>query len=170
MGTKEKNLGWYRIQEKARFSWPPLIAFYTTPFLRVALAANDAKKHYKTFTEADVTPEMIAPEIIVFSPSHASDGADIANVDTIVLLPRNTKDPGQAIHPTEMKDASQEYKNLLGFTGEGRGMVAIFPVNVWTEGVEMHVVFDRAIPSAMGANAVGGCTDCKCRIYLKNIY
>ena len=54
IGIKEKDVSWYRIKEKASFSWPPLVAFYTTPFLRVVLAANEAKKHYKTFTEADV--------------------------------------------------------------------------------------------------------------------
>jgi hypothetical protein len=26
LGTKSKDLGWYRIQEKAHFTWPPLIA------------------------------------------------------------------------------------------------------------------------------------------------
>ena len=110
LGTKSKELGWYRIQEKARFTWPPLIAVYTTPFLRVALAANAAKKQYKPFTEADVTPDMIKPEILVYAESHAVLGTDIANVETIVVLPHNSKDASQAVHPTEMKDASQEYK------------------------------------------------------------
>src|SRR6266852_2889069 len=69
LGTKSKELSPYRIQEKARWSWPPLIAVYTTPFLRVALAANAAKRQYHAFTEADVTPEMTAPEIHVYATS-----------------------------------------------------------------------------------------------------
>jgi hypothetical protein len=169
LGTKAKDLGGYRIQEKARWSWPPLIGFYTTPFLRVALAANAAKKQYKTFTEADVTPDMVKPEILVYAPSHAAQGADIASVETIVVLPRNGKDPGQAVHPTEVKDASEAYKNLLGFSGEGKGLVATFPLDAWREDFEVHVVFDRAIPSSQGPNAVGGCTDCKSRIYLDKV-
>jgi hypothetical protein len=79
LGTKAKDLGPYRIQEKARWSWPPLIAYYTTPLFRVALAANTAKKHYRQFTEADVTPEMLAPEIQVYAAPHSVQGTEIAN-------------------------------------------------------------------------------------------
>jgi hypothetical protein len=119
IGNKAKDLGAYRIQEKARWSWPPLIGFYTTPFLRVALAANVAKKHYKVFKENDVTKEMLAPEIQVYAPSHAA-GTDIANVETIVVMPGKSKDRSLAIQPRTITDATEEYKNLFGFSGEGR--------------------------------------------------
>jgi len=169
MGTKAKDLGWYRIQEKARFTWPPLIALYTTPFLRVALAANNAKKHYKVFTEADVTHEMLAPEIQVLVPSQWADGGAIANVETIVLLPHNSKDASQAIHPAQTKDPPEEYKDIPGFPGGGKSLIAIFPIAVWKEGNDVRVVFDRAIPGAMGPKALGGCTDCKARLYLDKV-
>ena len=172
LGTKSKDLGWYTVQEKARFTWPPLIAVYTTPFLRVALAANAATKQYKTFTEADVTPDMIKPEILVYAKSHTVQGADIANADianveTIVVLPHNSKDANQAVHPTEMKDVSQKYKNLLGFSGEGKGLVAIFPIDAWNENNDLRVVFDKTIPGSSGG--LGACRDCKSRIYLGNV-
>ena len=172
LGTKSKDLRWYSVQEKARFTWPPLIAVYTTPFLRVALAANAAKKQYKTFTEADVTPDMIKPEILVYAKSHTVQGADIANADianveTIVVLPHNSKDANQAVHPTEMKDVSQEYKNLLGFSGEGKGLVAIFPIDAWNENNDLRVVFDKTIPGSRPG--LGACRDCKSRIYLGNV-
>lgn len=169
LGAKTKDLGWYRVQEKARWSWPPLIALYTTPFLRVALAANAAKRQYKTFTEADVTPEMLEPEILVYAPSHDVQGADIANVETVVLLPHDTKDPSKAVHPQRVAEASQAYKNLLGFSGEGRGLVAVFPLESWRDDYDVHVVFDKAIPGSHGANSVGGCMDCRSRIYLEKI-
>jgi len=168
-GAKNKDVWPYRIQEKARWSWPPLIAVYTTPVLRVALAANAAKKRYQVFTEKDVTPDLIAPEIQVFAPSQSLEGAAIANVVTIVLLPHNSKDTSQAIHPTRIIEASQEYKNLLGFSAEGRGLVAVFPIDVWTENNEVHVVFDSGIPSSQGRGKLGGCTDCKSRIYLDKV-
>jgi len=168
-GARSKDLGWYRVQEKARFTWPPQIAAYTTPFLRVALAANAAKKQYKAFSEADVTPDMIRPEIVVYAESKDVGGAAIANVLTIVILPHNSKEVSQAIHPISVKNASEEYKNLAGFTGEGTGLVAIFPIDVWNENNDLRVVFDRGIPSSHGPNAVGGCLDCKSRIYLDRI-
>jgi hypothetical protein len=170
-GTKTKELSPYRIQEKARFSWPPLLAVYTTPFLRVALAANAAKKQYRTFTEADVTPDMLAPEIQVFATSKSIGGTGIANVVTVVLLPHNAKNPPQAIQPTRTITAPEAYKNLFGFTGEGQGLIAVFPLDVWTEDKDVHIVFDAGIPNSnpFGTGGLGGCTDCKGRIYLEKI-
>ncbi len=43
LGAKSKELTAYKIQEEARWSWPPEIGVFTTPFLRVALAAHTAK-------------------------------------------------------------------------------------------------------------------------------
>lgn len=169
LGNKAKDLGPYPIQEKARWSWPPLIAYYTTPFLRVALAANTAKKHYKPFTEADVTPEMLAPEIQVYAPPQLVEGAEIANVETIIVLPSKRKDTGQAIQPTRISDASEEFKNLYGFSGEGKGRLAVFPIDIWQESNEVHVVFDRGIPSSQGPGKMGGCSDCKSPIYLAKV-
>src|ERR1700687_1697063 len=168
-GARAKELSPYKIQEKARWSWPPLIAVYTTPFVRAALAANVAKRHYKQFTEADVTSEMIAPEIHVYAPSQHTEGTSIANVETIVVLPYNSKDNSQAVHPIRMNEASEQYKNLFGFSGEGRGMRAVFSLEVWREDNELHVVFDRGIPGSQGLGAVGGCANCKSRIYLNKI-
>jgi hypothetical protein len=168
-GVKEKNVTAYRIQEKARFSWPPLIGAYTTPFIRVAIAANAAKRQYRAFTAADVTPEMIAPEVLVYAPSKSLGGAQIANVVTIALLPVGSKDLQQAIHPIRISEAPEQYRNLLGFEAEGRGILAAFPVSVWTEDKEIHIVFDQRIPSSNGGGSLGGCTDCKVKIYLDKV-
>jgi hypothetical protein len=171
LGTKSKELDPYKIQEKARFSWPPLIAVYTTPFLRVALAANTAKKQYRAFNEADVTPDMIAAEIQVFATSKSLGDAGIANVVTVILLPHNAKNPQQAIRPARTGAASEQYKNVFGITGEGQGLIAVFPIDVWTEDKDVHVVFDAGIPPSnpFGTGGLGGCTDCKSRIYLEKI-
>jgi hypothetical protein len=135
----------------------------------VALAANAAKKQYRAFTEANVTPEMIAPEIQIYAASQSLGGAAIANAQTIVVLPHNSKDTNRAVHPTRMNEASEEYKNLFGFSGEGRGIVAVFPLEVWTENNEVQIVFDTGIPSSNGAGALGGRADCKVRIYLEKV-
>jgi excisionase family DNA binding protein len=141
-------------------------------FLRVALAANAAKKQYRVFTEANVTPEMIAPEIQIYASSQSLGGTAIANVQTIVVLPHNSKDSNRAVHPTRMNEASEEYKNyknLFGFGGEGKGMLAVFPLDVRTENNELHVVNDTGIPSSNGAGSLGGCTDCKVRLYPEKV-
>lgn len=169
LGTSTKEVRPYKIQEKARWSWPPLIGYYTTPFIRVALAANAAKRRYQSFTEANVTPEMTVPAIEVYAPSHSVGGAEIANVVTVVLLPHGSKDTSRAIQPEKMEDVTEQYKNLFGFTGEGGGKVAFFPLDAWSENYDVHVVFDREIPSSQGSGSRGGCTDCKARIYLDKI-
>lgn len=46
----------------------------------------------------------------MFAPSHPVQGTEIANVESVVLLPHDSKDPGKAIQPTTTKDASQEYR------------------------------------------------------------
>ena len=168
-GTSERDLGWYRIQEKARWSWPPLIATYTTPYLRVALAANEAKKRYKIFTAAEVTPDMLAPVIVVRAWSRYSVDREVANVLMIVLLPHDSKDAAEAIHATEMQDASQ-----FGFTEKGKGLLAVFPLESWREDKDLRVVFDREIPGSHADDAhlpssTGSCKDCKSRIYLKSV-
>src|SRR4029077_4043818 len=104
LGDSDVLLGLHKLIEpvqdsrKGRWTWPPLIAVYTRPFLRVALSANVVKRHYKQFTEADVTSGMIAPEIHVYAASQHVEGTAIANVETIVVLPYNSKDDSQAVH------------------------------------------------------------------------
>ncbi len=73
------------------------------------------------------------------------------------------------MHPTRTFDMPEQYKNLFGFSAEGRGLVAIFPLDVWTESNDVHVVFDTGIPSSHGVGDVGGCTDRKVRINLKDV-
>jgi hypothetical protein len=175
LGSGTKELKPYVVQEKtSAFKWSgPVIAVYTTPFLRVALAANAAKRQYVQFSETDVTQQMTAPEIHVFAPSVPAGGTRIANVKTIVLIPVGSKDLSQTIRPKQMLEATQEYKNLFGFTGQGQAQLAVFPLDAWHEGNEIHVVFDRAISASSGSSGIksigSGCSDCKVRISLDKI-
>ena len=98
-------------------------------------------------------------------------GTGVANVVTIVLLPHDSKNSQQAIQPVRIAAASEQYKNLFGFTGEGQGMLAVFPLDVWTEDKDVHVVFNTGIPNSnpLGTGGLGGCTDCKSRVYLSKV-
>jgi hypothetical protein len=102
---------------------------------------------------------MIAPEIQVYAWSSSVEGTAIANVEAVVLLPYGSRDKGQAVHPTQVSEATEQYKNLFGFSGEGRGLLAVFPLDLWRESNEVHVVFDRY-------NSHAHCSDCKWRITL----
>lgn len=166
-GNKQKNVDLYKLQAPARFSWPPRVGGFTTPFLRIALAANAAKKKYKTFGPSDVTAEMLAPEIHIIASSQSAGGTAVANVETIVVLPKGIKDPSKAIQPTRTFPLDEQYQNLYGFTAEGRGMIAVFPLSILREDNEVRVVFDKKIPDARGA--AGHCIDCAVPLKLKDI-
>ena len=112
---------------------------YSTPFIRVAVAANTAKRKYKPFTEADVTPEMIAPELHVCAFPMIF-GANIIDIETIIIMPHNGKDQSLVIRPTEASELSGSYKNIFGFSAEGKGLLAKFPVTALDEDVDVHLL------------------------------
>lgn len=113
-GVITKSSGW---------SWGSIhIATFSTPYMRVAMAARQAKKAYRKFTAADVTPEMIAPELHVYAwpqvngadkPQRDPIGGNAiydsspvggVNVTAIVITPRKGKQESKmanAIHPVD---------------------------------------------------------------------
>jgi hypothetical protein len=123
-------------------------ACFTTPYSRVAFAAQEAKKKYETFTELQVTPEMVAPVVEVFAlpqPSYVMGSGRVGQpigVKRIVVMPAKSKDPSQVIQPAEQIDLDQRYSNLLGSSWEARGILARFPLAVVSVGNEVRVVYD----------------------------
>jgi hypothetical protein len=131
---------------------------FTTPFSRVVAAASAARKKYQPFTAADVTAEMIRPEVQVIALSRPSmkDERTIANVEAVIIMPRGSKDPSKAIQPQKTSEVSEDYQNLFGAEVHGRGVVATFPVSVVNDANEVRVVYDVAV----GPGFIQSCTDC----------
>jgi hypothetical protein len=123
-------------------------ACFTTPYSRVAFAAQEAKKKYEPFTERQVTPEMVAPVVEVFAlpqPSYIMGSGRVGQpigVKRIVVMPVNGKDPSQVIQPAEQLDLDERYSNLLGSSWEAKGILARFPLAVVSVGNEVRVVYD----------------------------
>jgi hypothetical protein len=121
------------------------IACFTTPYSRVVGAAKAAKKKYKPFTAADVTQEMLVPEVHILVPAFvdaSEQGAAASNVEAVVIMPKGSKDRTQALHPSASGELTAEFKNLAGAEWEGRGIRATFPLSVLSEANEVHVVYD----------------------------
>lgn len=154
------------------------------------MAARQAKKAYRKFTPADVTPEMIAPELHVYAWSqfnganqptrdpiggaaiHDRAPAGAANVTAIVITPKKGKQEHKmaaAIHPTRFEPIPTLWQNLFGAEIQAFGMVAAFPLSALSEENEVHVIYDR--PATMGMNAIGGrhCDDCSAEFKLKKV-
>jgi hypothetical protein len=116
---------------------------FTTPYSRVAQAAQDAKKKYAAFTEADVTPEMLAPGVEVLAlPQQRLFGTGMVNVEAVVMMPVKSKDRAAAILSSESVAMDSRYQNLLGATFDAKGIVARFPLSVLTEGNAVRFVYD----------------------------
>lgn len=150
---------------RTAWSWAASVNF-STPYLRVALAAHSAKRKYLPFSEADVTPEMIAPELHVYAfPRPREGSAAVINVEAVVITPKRAKDRQQAIHPLRSDNLPLEFRNLLGYSGEGQGLLAVFPLALLTEEHEIHVVYDQRITTSRQDSG----TDVAFPIRLKNV-
>jgi hypothetical protein len=134
-----------------------MIGCFTTPYSRVAAAASAAREAYKPFGEADVTPEMTAPDVHVHAFSFSRQGRPsgglrigggrrgdlgMVNVVAVVVLPKDSKDRSKAIQPDRSEEDLGTYQNAYGAQFTGRNLLAVFPLSVLTESNEVHVVFD----------------------------
>ncbi len=114
-GSSRKAVPRYVIRKGGFFGsvYKPVLGVFTTPFLRVAQAAFEAKKQYKVFSAADVSREMLAPVLLVYGFSPA-DGARIASVQSIIVTPKGRHEPETAIRPDSSKEVPVEFRNQMG--------------------------------------------------------
>lgn len=123
----------------------PLTALYTTPFLRVALAAGEAKAQYRPFDEAAVSAELLLPGVVeVYAPARPPEaryGSPAVSVKAVVVMPSGGKDAALAIHPTRTVPGIERYANLLGATQDAIGLTAHFPLRALSEGNELRVIY-----------------------------
>lgn len=160
------------LSEKSGWSWGSLhIATFSTPFMRVAAAAGQAKKEYKRFAAAEVTAELIAPELHVYAWA-TTEGVSTSNVSAVVITPKKgsqAEKMERAVHPTRFEPIPQQFQNLFGATAQGVGRMAVFPLSALSQGNEVHVVYDRS--ATIGGNAAGGvkCDDCKAGFNLSGV-
>lgn len=133
---------------------------YTTPFLRVAKAANEAKRQYGTFSEADVTADMIEPVMRMHCFHNQVDGnrmgSGVADVQNVLIIPRGG---GAPIRPLKSAQTEETFGNVLGAKGTAMGLDVTFPLAVISPENEVHVIYSRTIypkPGGLG----GSCNDC----------
>jgi hypothetical protein len=158
---KTASLGSYRLH----------VATFSTPYMRVAAAARDAKTTYRAFTEADVTPEMIAPELHIYAWPQM-DGPEAVGVKAVVITPRSGKQEqkaARAIHPIRFEDAPVVFRNWFGASFEGRGRMAVFPLTALSEENEVHVIYERRVALKVSGSPMVSfsCEDCDVEFKLK---
>ncbi|MCK7494765.1 MAG: hypothetical protein MZW92_29300 [Comamonadaceae bacterium] len=108
--------GIYKIQEQTIWGDGPVLGYFTTPYSRVALGGDAGPKHGKPYTAADVTPDMLRPELHVYARAQAVYGNKnrIANVTKVFVVPYQSKDLSAAIQPTRTQDVTDDEWNVMG--------------------------------------------------------
>lgn len=140
-GTAAKNIRFYPARGGAFDIGANISVAYSTPYIRVAFAANEAKRRYKPFTAADVTDEMKASELRVYAPAWAgSDKRTIVSPEAIVVLQGGEN--GSVVQPTSTQEMTEEFQNLFGAKADGHSMVAAFPLSALKDGNVIRVVWN----------------------------
>jgi len=139
--------------------------YYSTPFIRVALAAQDAKRNYKPFTAADVTEDLIAPELHVYAEAHEvrtlrsplkrGEVRDAIGVTAVVVARKKAKEPDNVIQPLRTLAVPVSVKNLFGAVFEATGMTAAFPIDALDNDREIRVVYTNGKERAFRFEGIG---------------
>lgn len=120
---------------------------FTTPYSRVAGAAQEARRTYQKFSAANVDEAMLAPvvEVVAFPvPSFIMGRGKVGpplDVKAVVIMPRKSKDRSAAVLPTVETEVERGYQNLYGATFEAKGIRAFFPLSVLSESNEIRFVY-----------------------------
>jgi hypothetical protein len=142
----EKKGEWcYRLSNKRMLAGDTLasdftVGCFTTPYSRVALAANMAREKLETFDAEHLPAEMLAPELHVHAFPRTEAG--VISVQKVLVMPRKSKDPAQAVQPTRTEDAVAMYRNLMGAQFEGKGLTAVFPLEVLSDANDVRIVYE----------------------------
>ena len=166
LGSAAKEAPFYEVRRPGFVgSSMPRLGYFTTPYLRVAQAAYEAKKQHKSFSVASVTPAMTASELHVYGIAQVV-GARVANVQNIVITPKDAHEAEKAIHPTSMVEIPVEFRNLMGMEAQGKSLLAVFLLDALREGFEIHIIYDSGVPNG---SRTSFCEDCFMEFDLKKI-
>jgi len=125
-------------------------AYLTTPFLRVAIAASEARRNMLLFTAKDVTSDMLRPVARVYVPVYGQQSL-VTGYQTgaqkhpshIVIRPLGASEPTDAIQPLSLKPFDASTLPLSFLSKMGQGIVADFPLGAVRAGHEFYIVLLR---------------------------
>lgn len=127
------------------------LAALTTPFLRVAMAAREAKERYRPFTSSDVTKAMLEPVATVHAPcARWKEGRyvrAIAPAEQVVIIEGDEDSPTGVVHPSrsrlfrEPEDWLAVFNSFLNYTDGCPGVVAEFPLTALKSGRRLVVTY-----------------------------
>lgn len=114
---------------------------FTTPFLRVEIAASEAKEKLMVFVPSDVTEEMLAPVLIVTVYPFIYDFSIHYSAKHVVIKKQKSSDPADAIQPTTIKPYEVTANTAGGGKVTENGVVATFPLDALRAGNEFAFLY-----------------------------
>jgi hypothetical protein len=158
----------YDLQSHAGWGNGPFIGTFTTPFARVVRAALASRKKGQTLAVNDVPSDVILPQlhVIAYSQKSAYDQPLAAEVFSVSLAPRGTRDPAAIIQPLRKEELTAEYADRYGLESVGPAVMAVFPLAALSGPIDVHVLFDRA---AKGSSPLANCRECIVPIDMRKI-
>ncbi len=118
------------------------MASFTTPFLRVAIAASEAKEKLMVFSPSDVTEEMLAPVLIVTVYPFMYDFSIHYSAKHVLIKKQKSNEPADAKQPTTIKPFDVTENTAGGGIVTEHGLVATFPLDVLRVGNEFAILYD----------------------------
>jgi len=110
----------------------------STPFLRIALRAADAKSKFLALDAAAITKETAAPMAVLEVKGFHESFGTISFKHMVVLVGE------EIVQPTAIHETTQEWTNGLGaHVATTTGVIASFPISVLAPGNRVRVVFDN---------------------------
>lgn len=160
IGSQAKKLDYPRLKGG------PAECVLVTPFMRVARAAYDAKRAYKTLAPEDVSHDMLAATVDFVCPSQCVVKActhrfGVGTVQAVVITGKGGAFPEQPLSSAPM---SEVYENAFGASRQASGLIATFSASAIQPGRELHVVFDKKVNGLFG-----GCEDCRIDLKLEGV-
>ena len=144
----------YVVQARSGMGTGPLLGYVSTPFARVVRAALVARAKGTAFDAADVTSDLISPQLDVLVLNQSAAYSDLnATVQSVSITVGN-----QAIEPESTKAATPVQYRLFGLKEESeRGIVAVFPLEAATSGNTIRVTYSQVV---RGSSAITNCQSC----------
>jgi hypothetical protein len=141
-GTKEKKVS--PIELIGKFGNMRYYGNVTTSFLRVALAAHEAKDKYMKFEPSQVTPEMIAPVIVLTVPPNFGVKMRDRRRDArhAIIRPRKSKGSDGVIQPLHVSTFTDTAQNLGGATIVKQGIRATSRLEAFREDNKIVLIFE----------------------------
>jgi hypothetical protein len=119
-----------------------LVAFASTPYSRLTWVAQTARERFEELTEDDIKAATADTSLCVSTPISERP------VQSIVLVPRNAKDPtpDNVIKSAETSRSIHDMYNKLGGQWKEASHTACYPEGLNTEDLDVVVVYQGGKP------------------------